>query len=628
LEEPSKSDRVGGLRPRRRLARLWRLYLLRAELRFAPSEAQRLFLLTLAIGVLCGLVAVSFHLSIDFAEKQLIERALTAGGRAWPVWTLLTPVLGGLVCGALLEFVVPNARGSGIPQVKAAFAAVPPVIPLRDALGKFVVGALQLGSGASLGREGPTVQICAGVASFLGRLLGVSERTQRRLLPVGAAAGIAAAFNAPIAAVTFTIEEVVGHLDQSVLSGVIVAAALAAVLERSVLGENPVFAVPETYGLRHASSLAVYAGIGLAAALASVAFTESLLRLRLYFRGLARPPRWMRPALGGAVTGALAVAAFAIFSVRGVTGGGYATLGQALNGGLAWRVMLALGAFKLVATVFSYSSGGAGGVFAPTLFIGGMLGGALGALDARWLGHLDEPIGGFALVGMGAVFSGVIRAPITSVLIIIEMTRGYSLILPLMIANMTAYVLARRFRSETLYEALLAQDGIVHHDAGRGIQNSEIAPLVSAVDVVTFAPETSAHEVMRLIEGREQRHVYPVLDPERRLLGIVTPDELAILSVSPELLPVTTAHDLMRPPVSIGSHELLGAAIETMLSSGLRELPVTGEDARLLGVIDDRHLASALGRGRAQASATLAHEPSRQKSPVSGVESRPRASRP
>jgi chloride channel protein, CIC family len=560
-----------------------------------------LFLLTIAIGLSCGLVAVSFHMSIDFAQNMLIERALDAPRYTWIAWTIATPVLGGLVCGVLLQYVVPGARGSGVPQVKAAFARTPAVVPLRDAIGKFAVGALQLGSGSSLGREGPTVQICAGIASLLGRLLGVSEKTQRRLLPVGAAAGIAAAFNAPIAAVTFTIEEVVGNLDQSVLSGVIVAAALAAVLERSVLGENAVFTVPDTYGLRHASSLALYAGIGLAAAAASIAFSEGLLWLRAYFRKFGRLPPWARPAVGGGVTGVLAVLAVVLVGARGITGGGYATLGQALNGGLAWHVMLTLFAFKLVATVFSYSSGGAGGVFAPVLFIGGMLGGAIGTLDAHWFGHVDEPIGAFALVGMGAVFSGVIRAPMTSVLIIIEMTRGYSLILPLMIANMTAYVLARRFRSETLYEALLEQDGIVlRHGAGQQhrIDTAQVGPLVSKDGLVIFAPETSAQDVLTLIAGRDQRHVYPVVGAERRLLGMVTPDELAILTASPELVGVTTAHDLMRPLVHIGPGDSLSTVIEAMLASGLRELPVADAEQRLLGVVDDRRLAEAFGRDR------------------------------
>jgi CIC family chloride channel protein len=383
----------------------------------APTEAQRLLLLTIALGVLCGLAAVAFHLSIAFVESKVIDPALGAPGKSWMAWTLVTPVLGGLLCGALLEFVLPNARGSGIPQVKVAFASSTPVVPLRDAIGKFAVCSLQLGSGASLGREGPTVQICAGVASWLGRVAGVSQKNQRRLLPVGVAAGIAAAFNAPIAAVTFTIEEIVGSLDQAVLSGVIVAAALAAVIERSLLGESAVFDVPRSYGFHHASSLILYAATGLASAGAAIVFTESLLWLRGRLKRLAALPAWARPALGGLVTGALATGALAVFGTTGVTGGGYATLGRVLNGSVAWQIMLALCAAKLVATVFSYSSGGAGGVFAPTLFIGGTLGGAIGTLNEAWF-HEPDSVGAFALVGMGAVFAGVIRAPITSVLII------------------------------------------------------------------------------------------------------------------------------------------------------------------------------------------------------------------
>ncbi|MGH7294529.1 MAG: chloride channel protein, partial [Polyangiaceae bacterium] len=232
----------------RRVLRIRGLYLLSAEIRFAPSEAQRLFFLTILIGIVCGLAAVAFHISITLASHELIDRAMNAPGNSWIGWTLVTPALGALGCGALLQYVVPNARGSGIPQVKIAFAAGGGRLRMRDSVGKFLVGALQLGSGSSLGREGPTVQICAGVASLLGRITRVTPAALRRIIPVGAAAGIAAAFNAPIAAVTFTIEEVVGNLDQAVLSGVIVAAALSAVIERSVLGEHPIFTLPQTYG--------------------------------------------------------------------------------------------------------------------------------------------------------------------------------------------------------------------------------------------------------------------------------------------------------------------------------------------------------------------------------------------
>ncbi len=578
----------------RRTLRLWRLYLLRLELRFAPSETQRLFLLTILIGSVCGLAAVFFHLAIEFVEVRLIDRALHAGGRAWIVWTLIVPLAGGLVCGALLQYVFPGARGSGIPQVKQAFASTPAVVPLRDAVGKFLVGSLQIGSGASLGREGPTVQICAGITSWLGRLASVSSETQRRLLPVGVAAGIAAAFNAPIAAVTFTIEEVVGALDRSVLSGVIVAAALAAVIERSLLGESPVFDVPGTYGLHHASSLVLYAGIGLAAGLVSTVFTETILALRVRFRRLRWVPSWARPGIGGLVTGGLAVVAFMTLHTSGITGGGYATLGHMLNGLFSWWVLLALCGLKLLATAFSYSSGGAGGVFAPSLFIGGALGGAVGAIDATWLGHHEDP-GAFALVGMGAMFAGVIRAPITSVLIIIEMTDGYSLILPLMIANMTAYVLARRFRSESVYEALLEQDGIElrHSSEEKPLRVSEV---LRAAQPVLLTPAMPADEVLLRCSRSDGKHVYPVVDAEGRLLGIVTQDELGVLAAEPEITSITTAFDLMRAPASVRADDDLAQAVNEMLATGLRELPVTDLHGHVIGSIDEHALTRAYAR--------------------------------
>ncbi|HWA76060.1 MAG TPA: chloride channel protein [Polyangiaceae bacterium] len=580
------------------LLRLRRLYLLRFELRFVPTEAQRLFALTVAIGVLCGLAAVAFHLTIHFFEHHLIERALSAAGRSWIGWTIAVPIVGGLACGALLQYVVPNARGSGIPQVKVAFSQGGR-IRTRDAFGKFFISSLQIGTGASLGREGPTVQICAGIASLLGRLVGVSAKSQRRLLPVGVAAGIAAAFNAPIAAVTFTIEEVVGNLDQAVLSGVIVAAALSAVIERSVLGESSVFAIPQSYGLLHASSLLVYAIIGLSAAVVSVIFTESLLGLRASFRRLRSVPEWVRPALGGAVTGCLAVAALWGCGVRGVTGGGYATLGQALTGQLAPRILLALCAMKVVSTVFSYSSGGAGGIFAPSLFIGGTLGGAVGLLDNVLLGHYDESAGAFALVGMGAVFAGVVRAPITSVLIIIEMTQGYSLILPLMIANMTAYVLARHWRPRSIYEALLEQDG-VHLPVSQGTDGLESTVVDRVLNRVgpfhDFASAAGALEISRVSHATSTQHVFPVLDSQRHLLGIITSEELRILDSEPDLLPVVTASDLMRPPVSVHLGDDLRRALEVMLANGIREVPVTDMVGCFLGFIDEAAIASAYVR--------------------------------
>jgi CIC family chloride channel protein len=277
---------------------------------------------------------------------------------------------------------------------------------------------------------------------------------------VGMAAGIAAAFNAPIAAITFTIEELVGDLDQTMLTGVIVAAALAAVVEHSILGSNPVFRVPRPYSLMKASSLVWYALLGVLAAIVSVAFTDSLLAVRARFKRLTALPKWVHPALGGLATGALAVLGFELFHMNGIAGDPYKTLTLALTGTLPLGLMLTFCVLKLAATVCSYSSGGSGGIFAPSLFMGGMLGGAVGYIDVTVFHHSTDAIGAFAVVGMGAVFAGIVRAPMTSILIVFEMTGGYGLVLPLMIANMTAFALARYWRKMPVYEALLAQDGI------------------------------------------------------------------------------------------------------------------------------------------------------------------------
>jgi CIC family chloride channel protein len=257
-----------------------------------------------------------------------------------------------------------------------------------------------------------------------------------------------------------------------------VAAALAAVVEHSILGANPVFHVNRIYTLTNASSLVWYALLGLLAAIVSVTFTDSLLWLRARFRKLTALPRWAHPALGGLATGCLAVLALQLFHLNGIAGDPYKTLTLALSGTMPLIFMASFCVIKLAATVCSYSSGGAGGIFAPSLFMGGMLGGAVGYLDVIVFHHPTETIGAFAVVGMGAAFAGIVRAPMTSILIVFEMTGGYGLILPLMIANMSAFALARHWRHTPIYEALLEQDGIhlPHGKLPRGLQNVANAP--------------------------------------------------------------------------------------------------------------------------------------------------------
>lgn len=586
------------LRPRWRALKL---SVLRFFIRFVPRESQRVFVLTLIVGAVCGLTAVAFHLAIIEAENFLIDPAL--GSSKWIWLGILTPALGGLLSGIILAYVVPGARGSGIPQVKVAYEIKGGRLPLRDAVGKFFVGVLQIGSGASLGREGPTVHISAGIASALGRTFALSQQNLKRMLPVGAAAGIAAAFNAPIAAVTFTIEEVVGDLDQTVLSGVIVAAAIAAAIERGILGEHPVFTVTGNFGLEHVSSLLLYAGLGIAAAFVSLLFTESLIKLRAWFRSFSVLPAWARPSIGGIVTGTLAVGALYFLNTGGVTGAGYDVLSNSLSGSLTFKVMAVLCVFKIIATVFSYSSGGAGGIFAPALFIGGMLGGLVGIIDVKLLNHSGNEIGAFALVGMGAVFAGIIRAPITSVLIIFEMTGSYGLILPLMIANMTAYGLARHFRPVPIYEALLEQDDIRLPHRTKGVAHALEQIRVGDVmqtNVVTLKANSSIAEAVDRVQNYEFT-IFPVLNENAQCAGMIT--EMRLRRNLAEKECAKTVKEIADKCHTVYPDHLLTRAVIRMNQAQIRQLSVIARDGhKFLGIITMsdivRAQAEAIGEQR------------------------------
>lgn len=582
---------------------------LRYSIRFSPTESQRTFGVTLLVGASCGLLAVAFHAAIVAADAALITRAQRAAGPWWIVFTLLCPTLGGLAAGLVLTYAYPAARGSGIPQVKAAYAVRTDRIRLRDGIAKFVVTTLQLGSGASLGREGPTVHMCAALSSALGRWFALSPRSVRRLLPVGAAAGVAAAFNAPIAAVTFTVEEIVGKLDQTVLSGVVVAAALAAVIEHTALGGHPIFTLSHEVGMRSASAVPFYALLGVLSGLAAVGFNRSLLGLRGYFQRGERLPGWARPAVGGLATGLCAIVGVLSVGSEGIAGGGYAQLSQALNGSLPLMTLLALGVLKFVATLFSYSSGGAGGVFAPILFLGAMLGGAVGWLDRAAFDHSE--LGDFALVGMGALFAGVIRAPITSILIIFEMTGGYGLVLPLMIANSTAYVVSRRFESQSLYDALLEQDGIRLLHGPEATHQLETLRVQQAMTshVEVLRPELTVAEAILEMERRGFT-VYPVLDAEGHCLGLV--NLARVRRVLAEGGQATQLRELVRLAEYVYPDDALIRAVVRMNTLATRHLPVIEKATlRFCGLLtmSDIFRAQALAADGAEQTPLSEQEP-------------------
>src|SRR5438067_3404224 len=471
-------------------------------------EEQVFLALTLVIGALVGAAVVAFILLTERFGARLYPAAGMGLRR------LLVPVAGSLGMGYLLYRYFPDARGSGVPQTKAALYAREGNISLGTVIGKFFCTSATLASGIPLGREGPAVQVGAGLASVLGRKLGLRPEKVKALLPVGAAAAIAAAFNTPLAAVLFALEEVVGDLHAPVLGSVVLASATSWAMLRLLLGNNPLFHVPQ-YQLVNPAEFGIYAVLGVAGGLVSVAFTKLLLGMRARFLKFPRKTLWFQPVAGGVVVGTMG------WFVPQLLGVGYKHVGEALNGGLAVKLMALLLVLKLVAVATCYASGNAGGIFGPSLFLGAMLGGVVGNVANHFFPHTVGTPAAYALVGMGTALAGIVRAPMTSVLMIFETTRDYSVIVPLMISNLVSFFISSRLQREPIYEVLAQQDGIHLATApsrSRPTQHhvlEAMRPAPLTLGVLLTAGE--ALEKMRPCEF----HTWPVSD-EMGVAGIVS----------------------------------------------------------------------------------------------------------
>src|ERR1017187_1164262 len=475
-------------------------------------EEQVFLVLSLLIGALTGLAVVAFIV----LTERLGMRLYPVGSAAWR--RVLVPVAGSLAMGVLLYRFFPNARGSGVPQTKAALFARDGFISLRTVLGKFFCTATTLACGIPLGREGPSVQVGAGIGSVLGRWLGLRPEKVKALIPVGAAAAIAAAFNTPMAAVLFSLEEVMDDMHAPILESVVLASATSWAVLRLLLGNNPLFQVPQ-YTLVHPLELAIYALLGIAGGFLSVAFTKLLLGMRKFFLSLPRRTQWCHPVVGGVTVGLMG------WFVPQVLGVGYTYVGTALNGSMALKLMLLLVALKLISVTVSYASGNAGGIFGPALFLGAMLGGSIGTVAHHFLPGYTATPGAYALVGMGALFAGIVRAPMTSVLMIFEMTRDYAVIVPLMIANLISLYISRRFQKQPIYEALAHQDGIhlPSHSTRDELNQRTVA------QVMRKSPQMLSAQ-MRVEEAVEQTRsgsfrIWPVA-AEDYFLGMLTRETL------------------------------------------------------------------------------------------------------
>lgn len=427
---------------------------LRARHRFfaaATLSEERFFLiLSVFIGIFAGLAVVCFRLAIDWTRIGLLGPA----PEAHMLRVLLVPAVGGLLVAVLVIHLFPRVRGSGVNQTKAALYIFNGYIPFRTAIGKFITAAIAIGSGQSLGPEDPSLQIGASMASALGRRMDFSREKLRLLAPVGAAAGLAAAFNAPISAVLFVIEEVIGRWTAGILGSVVLSAISSVVVVRWFLGAEPLFRIPPLTNFRPTELLA-YVVLGIVGGFAAVVFAKAIGYLRPRLRALPQWTQYLQPALAGLVIGLIGY-----LGAPQVMGAGYQYIDQAMHDQFTWQMLGILAGLKILATTLSFVSGTPGGMFAPTLFIGAMLGGSVGAVERLLYPHLAGTTGTYALVGMGVLFAGFLRVPMTSVFMVVELSGNYSIIVPVILANAFAYVISRSFQSVPIFDLLTRQDGL------------------------------------------------------------------------------------------------------------------------------------------------------------------------
>lgn len=469
---------------------------------------------------------VAMKLLFDFAFVQQAQR---------PFWEFALVSLGvilstSLAAGWLLSRFCPEAAGSGIPQMKVAFWKDFGFVRWRVVWVKFLAGVLSVGGGTSLGREGPSVHLAGGLASNLAGWLGEPKQTRRLAAASGAAAGLAAAFNTPLAAITFVLEEIVQDLNSRILGSILLASVIGAFVVHGILGQHPAFELTSS----EPSEWYIYALVFLvavAAALVGVLFQNETLKLRQRQRSWKQVPEWGRPALGGLLTWILGMGVFYVTAQYGtghigVFGLGYEDLSAGLNAELIWQIAVLLLVMKFIATVVCYGLGGCGGIFSPTLFFGGMVGVIVAGVSGHVIDLQPEDQKVLAVVGMSACLSAVVRAPVTGILIVFEMTHEFALVPALMLGALASQMVARRLTKQNFYEQALEDDG---HQLERVIPPRDLHSWqqLPVSTIANFSPvivrDTSPNALNELLQANPQGR-FPVVK-DKKLAGVITRKE-------------------------------------------------------------------------------------------------------
>ena len=553
-----------------------------------------MLMLGVAVGALGGLGAVGFRLMISFLRTLAYGdngNFLTVlDAHSW-WYRILIPVIGGAIVGPMIYFLAREAKGHGVPEVMEAVTLKSGVIRKRVVAIKSLASALSIAVGGSVGREGPIVQIASAIGSSVGQILKVSPGRMRILVGCGTAAGIAATFNAPLAGVMFALEVILGEFAIGTFSPIILSAVIATAVSRHYLGDVPAFSVP-AYELVSSWELGLYALLGLAAGLVGVTFTTIIYKVEDAVDSI-RFPEYLKTPVMGAVLGIIGLA------FPYVLGVGYEGMELALRGELVWWMLFALIGVKIFATSLTIAGGMSGGIFAPSLFIGAMLGGGFGYVAHSILPEVTAGAGAYAIVAMAAVVAGTTHGPLTAFLILFEMTGTYTIILPLMITCVIATLVARAVRSESIYTLKLIRRGLdIRAGQEMNLMRSLKVSEAMSNKVGSVREDMSLGEFHDLVVSNKHAS-FPVVDKNNHLTGVVGHADYAEYFRDPALWNVVVMQELAtRDAVTVTPQDSLATAAEKLAAKDFATLPVVAGpgDSTLVGIISHRDIISYYNR--------------------------------
>jgi len=561
-------------------------------------------IIALLVGLGTGIGAVIFRYLISFFEfvgYSWIPATFPSIGN---LVVVIVPAVGGLIVGLLIYNFAQEAKGHGVPEVMEAVALRGGKIRPVVALIKSLASAISIGSGGSIGREGPIVQIGSSIGSTLGQKLHLSDEKIRILVACGAAGGIAATFNAPIAGVIFALEIIVGEFSVRHFSLVVISSVAASIVGQAVFGDNPAFLIPVEYGITSLWEFAFYPVLSVLAALMGVLFVKSLYWTEDLFGGWKGVPEWLKPMIGGILLGGLALLYPVLTGVQWeglpqIFNVGYNVIGDALAGNLVLGVALALLFLKLLATILTLGSGGSGGIFAPSLFMGAMLGTVFELGIRKIFPTLIAPPGAYALIGMAATFTAAAHAPITAVIILFELTGDYRIILPLMLTVVITTIISQLLlKGESIYTLKLSRRG-VHLSRGKDVDILEgvLVREVMSHDFNVISMNDTLSKLSTLL-NQTSSHGVVVLDDDGKLFGIITVSDLRNVISSDLNLNDTKVKDIATKRADLlvtYPDETIGQALYRMGSRGLGRLPVVSREdpGLILGLVRRQNIIRA-----------------------------------